>query len=115
MRTAIALAVLLAASAPAAAQTYASGPGTMVCREVLPEIVQSEIMQVAVMSWVQGFVTGVNNAMIAERRFYFDVAGKTGMSYLQDVIAYCQANPDKPVIAAGDAIVRSLVQMDWPE
>lgn len=94
------------------AQTYNSGFGTSSCSRFLQDIVHTET-QIVAFSWAQGFVAGINIASISDRKKYYDVSGLTGMEALKRVTNFCRRNPDKPFIAAADALLLTLPKTDW--
>lgn len=95
------------------AQTYYSGIGEQSCRKFLVDVAHTDI-QVAALSWAQGYIAGVNIAAITDHGYYYDVAGITGLEVLKSITTFCRGNLDQPVITASDAILASLPKVNAP-
>lgn len=95
------------------AQTYYSGIGEQSCRKFLVDVSHTDI-QVAALSWAQGYIAGLNIAAINDRGYYYDVSGITGLEVLKGITTFCRANLDQPLIAASDAILASLPKINAP-
>ena len=108
----VSLAILAMAQA-AESQTYFSGIGERSCRSFLVDVAHTEI-QVAALSWAQGYIAGLNVAAITDRGYYFDVSGITGLEVLKVITTFCRENLDQPLIAASDAILVSLPKVNAP-
>lgn len=89
------------------AQSYFSGVGEYSCQKFLENVVHTDI-QIAALSWAQGFVAGINIAAISDRGYYFDVTGVTGNDVLKHLVAFCRFNLAANVIDASDAFLATL-------
>lgn len=95
------------------AQTYYGGIGEQSCRKFLVDLAHTDI-QVAALSWAQGYIAGLNIAAITDRGYYYDVSGITGLEVLKRITTFCRENLDQPLIAASDAILVSLQKVNAP-
>lgn len=114
MKIMVAIFVTHLFSTQAFAQAFYSGVGSYNCQKFLFELSHSET-RVAVFSWAQGYIAGINVAAINNHGYYYDTSELSGMAASQLITVFCRSNLEKPLIAASDSILAALPKVQWVE
>jgi hypothetical protein len=99
----------------AAGETAVSGVGATPCSDLNLNVrpgsgYMDNTYTTSVMSWVQGFVSGINVVKLQAEKRFFDLASIDVDEQWAFVVAYCRRNPAKSIShAANDLIFRRLV------
>lgn len=96
------------------AQAYFNGVGEYSCHKFLENVGHTDI-QVAALSWAQGFVAGINVSAINDHGFYYDVSGVAGNDVLKHIVSFCRFNLGSPLIGASDALLATLPKVPAPD
>ena len=103
-------------ASPAPSDTAVSGFGARECKflnaHTRPGNGWSEnALTQSVMSWVQGFVSGVNVLKMGGEKKFFDLSAISVDEQWTFIVTYCRRNPTKLIShAADDLIFRRLVE-----
>ncbi len=103
-RSAAVVAALISAS-PALAQAPVIGVGNTACSQVVSEI-QTPAGRNLYLIWAGGFISGINLAGVALKapQVVRDLSGLTADMIVSSLYAYCASNPNKPLVAAAEAL-----------
>ncbi len=102
-----ALAVLASLAAPAFAQAYI-GFGHVPCESWTQERRSESAVAQAYMSWVFGYVSGVNSSDVLERRTTDLLQDATGDKLLAAIDEFCAAQPKQPLRNAATQLIGTL-------
>ena len=119
-RIAAAVAATAAAATMAASEPLVSqGIGAAGCEQLAADINPAEGLSnpvnLALVAWVQGYVSAANVALLEDDSKHVDMSALDESKVLTLVQEFCKANPDKKPVAAIDDLIRrsEKVKTTW--
>ncbi len=122
------LAALVATTIAAAEPLISRGIGTASCERLADDLKPAEgvanPINLALLAWVQGYVSAANIALLEEDARHVDMSTLDETELVTLVQTFCKANPDKKPIAAIDNFIRTSAKVkatwepgtvDWDE
>jgi hypothetical protein len=125
LTTTVMAAAGLAAGLAATAQTVAAAPlisqgiGTASCERLAADLKPAEglsnMVNLALLAWVQGYVSAANIALLEDDGRHVDMNALDETRVLTEIQAFCKANPDKKPVTAVDDLIRKSekVKTNW--
>jgi hypothetical protein len=113
------LAALVAMTIAAAEPLISRGIGTASCERLADDLKPAEgvanPINLALLAWVQGYVSAANIALLEEDARHVDMSTLDETELVTMVQTFCKANPDKKPIAAIDNLIRmsAKVKTTW--
>jgi hypothetical protein len=114
------LATLAATTAAAASEPLVSqGIGAASCERLAADLNPAEGLanpiNLALLAWVQGYVSAANIALLEEESRHVDMKTLDETRVLTLIQTFCKANPDKRPVAAVDELIRKSekVKTTW--
>jgi hypothetical protein len=113
------LAALVAMTIAAAEPLISRGIGTASCERLADDLKPAEgvanPINLALLAWVQGYVSAANIALLEEDARHVDMSTLDETELVTLVQTFCKANPDKKPIAAIDNLIRmsAKVKTTW--
>jgi hypothetical protein len=113
MRTIIALAMILTASAANAQEAFASmGVGSQSCGQFAQHYQQDVDSELYYFSWAQGFMTAANISLMRDQHRYRDLAGRSTIDQRASIRSYCN---DHPLSNFADAVIALFITLPVKE
>lgn len=102
--------VLTLIASPVVGQTAMSGIGTQDCKGLNSNVragsgFMENQVSMSAMSWVQGFISGINVMKLQLEKKFFDLASISVDEQWAFVAAYCRSNPTKSIDHAVDDLI----------
>jgi hypothetical protein len=113
------IAVLI--TSPAVGETAVSGIGARDCEFMNSNVPvgsgwAKNVFNQSVMSWIQGFASGINILKIQVEKKFFDLATVSVDEQWAIVVAYCRRNPTRLIShAANDLLLQRFVEKRVPK
>ena len=110
---------LVTASGAAAEPLVSQGIGTSSCTRVAADLNPAEGLSnpinLVMISWVQGYMSAANIALLEEDSKHVDMSALDDVKVLALVQNFCKANPDKKPVAAIDDLIRmsAKIKTKW--
>lgn len=104
-----------AAAEPLVSQGIGTSSCTRVAADLNPAEGLSNPINLVMISWVQGYMSAANIALLEEDSKHVDMSALDDVKVLALVQNFCKANPDKKPVAAIDDLIRmsAKIKTKW--
>jgi len=101
-----------AAAEPLVTQGIGTSSWTKLVVDLKPADGLANPFNLLLYAWVQGYVSAANIALLETGGKYLDMTMLDDRKMLDDVLAFCKANPDAKPVAAIDEVIRKTAKIE---